>query len=817
MNGDVDWGIFDYKFRKNRDKAFENLAYHMFCRKYGMDEGVQADYNNPYLECKPATLANGTVVGFQAKYYETPCVSSKQKNELIEAIEGAKKEYPEIKKIHFYLSRPLSHSKKKGELTSWQKEINEKAVGLKIEIIWVVPSYFEIILNQNDMRDLWEYYFTIPQSESNPYASQTAEEGISSSELMLYYDDVKDVNLRWTMRDGIPKRADFLLMNGLYEIEQSPYYDYVDLLEMILNPTRAFAVNKHADTKFKVIYGASRSGLSFLCETALQTFVHDKKSSEFDNMAYFKITEDDIEMKSLYEKLKEGGKSIFSDDFKNGLLILDGLGKLFSSVEYNHNNVSRVIWNIRRLATGIDDLKVIITVRVNESFGVFELSDEDITCVQNMMIKPEDETFSELMRLPELNNSPESCKIFNNPKRLTLLARLADNPERGKTESEITYQVLREGRDELHQNTAEGIRYSDLAFEIFSKKVRDDNRSCLCTQSSSSDALYNDSILAVEDDKVGFRHSIMFEYYVATYLFELFKSIDGRESIEVFLNRLSSNEISDKRYVDTYLNEFSEDSEENLDCNHERNHELILCFFRDMCLDLLSQTQRDERNYHVFNYICNEMQFHYDKDEESKRRHELAIKNYMKIFLMFRDDFTNEMCEGFKKVFSGCSLDAMCLPDMACNAKVLSRSKFESSSFGALIVGGSVTGSDGTGSGRYRRIDSAYNNNTMQHTDFCKAVIKRAEFLQTHMIFCDFSEIRADKCIFDESIIRNCSFDKAIIENASFKGTQFSNTSFNDMQVNSNAFDGALYFENGEYKELSHDEWKRRGISFLDC
>ena len=104
MNGILEWEVFAYKFRGNPQVAFETLAYHMFCRKYHITEGLPAFYNQKHIETDPYTCDDGTVVGFQAKYYSTPSITAAQKSELIKDIEGAKATYDGINMLCFYLS-----------------------------------------------------------------------------------------------------------------------------------------------------------------------------------------------------------------------------------------------------------------------------------------------------------------------------------------------------------------------------------------------------------------------------------------------------------------------------------------------------------------------------------------------------------------------------------------------------------------------------------------------------------------------------------------------------------------------------------------
>lgn len=93
MNGILDWDAFAYKFRGNPQASFETLAYHMFCRKFYITEGLPAFYNQKHIETEPHRCGDGTIVGFQAKYYSTPSITTAQKNELIKAIEGAAHTY----------------------------------------------------------------------------------------------------------------------------------------------------------------------------------------------------------------------------------------------------------------------------------------------------------------------------------------------------------------------------------------------------------------------------------------------------------------------------------------------------------------------------------------------------------------------------------------------------------------------------------------------------------------------------------------------------------------------------------------------------
>ena len=810
MNGKVNWDIFAAKFSGEKKEAFEWLAYHMFCREYGITEGLQEDYCHPYIESKPARLPNGTVVGFQAKYYEGPCVTSKYKSELLNALKGAKAEYNDINKIHFYLSRPLSHSSKKGKQgPKWQEEIYEEARRLGIEVQWIVPSNFDILLNNDDMRDLWEFFFEFPHIQTDPFAIQSAKLRIDREGLEKYYKRNKNGGMKGVIKKGIFRSTDYFPLMGICENEDTAYF--VELLDLILKPTKVLSDSKFANVQFIVIYGLSRSGLSFLCETAFQSFLNDKSKSDFDNMAYFSIVEDDISEEGLYEKLCIDGRTIFSESFSEGLLIIDGLGKVLEDSIQNSDSVNRLIELIKFFSEDINHLKVLITVRMNGNpLGCLAISDENVMCVQNLMVHHDSDEYCNLTKQEVLNDSYESKEVFKNPQFLLSLKRLVDDSKLGDTETEVIYQSICEDRDDAEIGFTNN-KYAKLAFEIFSQKYHSRDIYNLYTSCDAYRGLSNNRFIVFEDNKVGFRSSVVFEFFVALYLFELFNRIDlcslfnridGEDSIMSFLNCLSQKEIPDKRYNDEYSKMFKE--------NVSTNHELILLFLRDICLDVLDEMRCQEKMKLVFDYICCEKILH-------REFNKTAIKNYIKIYMMFNDSFTNEISDKLKYVLIDKNFDSMCMPNMTCIPDTLNRSRFERIIFSNLFVGGSIPSIKAKKGGRYKRIElTNQNNSEMQFAIFRKSQIGKAEFIKMKISHCTFDEVEAEECSFEDSEITYCSFLNAHFKKVSFKGAKIAYTCLDIMTVNCDAFKDALYFENGNYKKLENKEWEKLGIQFMD-
>lgn len=165
MIGKVDWDVFAYKFRDNPQKAFEMLAYHVFCRKFNRKEGIPSYYNQKHIETEPIEC-DGKRIGFQAKYYSSPSINARQKAELMEAVKGAATTYKGISELYFYVNKPFSQSSVGGMCkTESQKEIELMAEELDIHLHWVFPSQLEIILSELDMRDLWTYFFESDKKE----------------------------------------------------------------------------------------------------------------------------------------------------------------------------------------------------------------------------------------------------------------------------------------------------------------------------------------------------------------------------------------------------------------------------------------------------------------------------------------------------------------------------------------------------------------------------------------------------------------------------------------------------------------------------
>ena len=95
----TDWDVFKAKFSANPQDAFEWMCYLLFCNEFKAKTGIFRYKNQSAIETNPIS-SNGVNVGWQAKFYETAL--SSHKNDILETIIKAKRDYPDLNKIIFY-------------------------------------------------------------------------------------------------------------------------------------------------------------------------------------------------------------------------------------------------------------------------------------------------------------------------------------------------------------------------------------------------------------------------------------------------------------------------------------------------------------------------------------------------------------------------------------------------------------------------------------------------------------------------------------------------------------------------------------------
>lgn len=143
--------------------GIEEMSYLLFCAELNNRIGLFRYKNQTGIETEPLEK-DGEHYGFQAKYY-TVSLSGK-KSEIISSIKKAKRENPKLNKILFYLNKEFSESTKKGQKKSkYHIDIESEAKKLKLEIIWRVPSDFELQLSLPENKYIYDVFFNLDPNE----------------------------------------------------------------------------------------------------------------------------------------------------------------------------------------------------------------------------------------------------------------------------------------------------------------------------------------------------------------------------------------------------------------------------------------------------------------------------------------------------------------------------------------------------------------------------------------------------------------------------------------------------------------------------
>lgn len=175
----VDWNVFNYLFSGKQRDTFESLAYTLFCFEFNQKLGIFRYFNQPHIETQPIETLDGDVIVFQAKYYDAATRLSSKKNEIIEAIDGAKTKYGGITKFIIYTNKEFSTSKDKKKVKpDYQTEIENHGKVLGIQIEWRVTSNFEILLLDPCLSVVRELYFD-PDSKLRQFVENIKNRSVS--------------------------------------------------------------------------------------------------------------------------------------------------------------------------------------------------------------------------------------------------------------------------------------------------------------------------------------------------------------------------------------------------------------------------------------------------------------------------------------------------------------------------------------------------------------------------------------------------------------------------------------------------------------
>jgi hypothetical protein len=153
------WDIFKAKFSQNPEDNFEWFCYILFCKEFNRPFGVHRYKNQSAIETEPIEV-NGENIGWQAKFYDTKL--SKHKALLVDTIDSAKNDYPNITKLIIYSNQDWGQNK--GKEPQSKKDVEAKAKALNIELEWRTSSFFESPFVVSDNEIIAQHFFSLDHS-----------------------------------------------------------------------------------------------------------------------------------------------------------------------------------------------------------------------------------------------------------------------------------------------------------------------------------------------------------------------------------------------------------------------------------------------------------------------------------------------------------------------------------------------------------------------------------------------------------------------------------------------------------------------------
>lgn len=148
------WNIFKAKFSENPQENFEWFCYLLFCKEYNLPKGIFRYKNQSAIETDPIKVGS-KIIGWQAKFYTVSLSSKKQ--EILETVQKAKRDYPSITNLIFYINKEWGQVKGKEPKGKVDAEAEALKLGIKIE--WQMTSFFESQFVAIDNKIISSYFF----------------------------------------------------------------------------------------------------------------------------------------------------------------------------------------------------------------------------------------------------------------------------------------------------------------------------------------------------------------------------------------------------------------------------------------------------------------------------------------------------------------------------------------------------------------------------------------------------------------------------------------------------------------------------------
>lgn len=161
----MNWKIFSLKYDKRETWAFEQMSYLLFCAEFKSRIGLFRYKNQTGIETEPIEK-EGKFYGFQSKYYTT--LIADNKDDIIDSIKKAKSKNKQLDELYLYINQELSESTTKSKKKpQYQLDIEKVAKSEGINILWRVPSHFELQLSLPDNKYINDIFFNLDPNEGD--------------------------------------------------------------------------------------------------------------------------------------------------------------------------------------------------------------------------------------------------------------------------------------------------------------------------------------------------------------------------------------------------------------------------------------------------------------------------------------------------------------------------------------------------------------------------------------------------------------------------------------------------------------------------
>lgn len=159
----MNWNVFELKYDKREEWAFEQMSYLLFCAEHDSRIGLFRYKNQAGIETEPL-VKDGKVLGFQSKYYKTSIAANK--NDIIDSIKNAKIKNKNLDELYFYINQEFSESTIKNQKKpKYQQDVETIAKEVGVKLIWRVPSHFELQLSLPENIYIFNLFFNLNPNE----------------------------------------------------------------------------------------------------------------------------------------------------------------------------------------------------------------------------------------------------------------------------------------------------------------------------------------------------------------------------------------------------------------------------------------------------------------------------------------------------------------------------------------------------------------------------------------------------------------------------------------------------------------------------